>query len=47
MPAQRAGDFQRDAGPASRAVTASVSAAMRARIAVFEPTSASDDAMIR
>ncbi len=46
MPAPRAGDSQCDAA-ASRAFTASTSALMRARIAAFEPTSASDDAMIR
>lgn len=43
MPAPRAGDIQ----CAIRAFTASTSAFMRARIAAFEPTSASDDAMIR
>ncbi|AFQ50747.1 hypothetical protein GEM_4357 [Burkholderia cepacia GG4] len=47
MPAHRAGDIQRDAGCAIRAFTASTSAFIRARIAAFEPTSASDDAMIR
>lgn len=47
MPARRAGDIQRAAGETSRAFTASASAVIRARIAVFEPTSASDDAMIR
>ncbi len=47
MPAPRAGDIQCDAGGAIRAFTASTSALMRARIAAFEPTSASDDAMIR
>ncbi len=46
MPAPRAGDIQCDAA-AIRAFTASTSALMRARIAAFEPTSASDDAMIR
>ena len=35
------------AGCAIRAFTAPISASIRARIATFEPTSASDDAMIR
>lgn len=39
--------IQRVAGGTRCALTASASAVMRARIAVFEPTSASDDAMIR
>lgn len=44
----RAGDLQSCvAGRASRAVTASASAVRRERTAVFEPTSASDAAMIR
>lgn len=47
MPARRADNIQCDAGRASRVFTASASAVIRARIAVFEPTSASDDAMIR
>lgn len=38
---------QRADGCSIRAFTASTSAFMRARIAAFEPTSASDDAMIR
>lgn len=41
------GAIQRADGCSIRVFTAATSAFMRARIAAFEPTSASDDAMIR
>ncbi len=40
------GATRRTAGYAIRTFTASINALIRARIAAFEPTSASDDAMI-